>query len=220
MKARMEILDRIRQSLAVSADDTARRAETEARLKAHPRHTIPERGQLDPEGRIRLLTTILEGQSASIARLEQISDVPAEIARYLQEYGLEPALRIGRNRELEVLDWAGAGLDVSQGAANTHTASSCSTAFCAIAESGTLMLLSGPANPVTLDFLPDTHIVIIQAGDVLASYEEGWDRLRASGMPLPRTVNYISGPSRTADIEQTIFLGAHGPRRLHVVIVT
>jgi L-lactate dehydrogenase complex protein LldG len=60
---------------------------------------------------------------------------------------------------------------------------------------------------------------------VAASYEEGWTRLREAkrapdgSVALPRTVNFITGPSRTGDIEQRIELGAHGPRRLHIVLV-
>ena len=70
-------------------------------------------------------------------------------------------------------------------------------------------------------FLPETHFILIRAGDVVGSYEEAFDRLRAiyGEGSLPRTVNLISGPSRTADIEQTIVRGAHGPKRLHVVIL-
>ena len=90
--------------------------------------------------------------------------------------------------------------------------------FAAIAETGTLMLVSGRDTPTTLNFLPDTHIVVLRADQVLPHYEEGWSRLRASG-PMPRTVNFITGPSRTGDIEQRIQLGAHGPRRLHIVLV-
>lgn len=91
----------------------------------------------------------------------------------------------------------------------------------AAAETGTLFLVSGADNPTTLNFLPETHIVLICAGDVAGSYEEAFDRLRAiyGESTLPRTVNLISGPSRTADIEQTIVRGAHGPKRLHVVIL-
>ncbi len=93
----------------------------------------------------------------------------------------------------------------------------------AVAETGTLMLASGPGTPTTLNFLPDTHIVVLRAGQIVASYEDGWDliRARADGNPqtLPRTINMITGPSRTGDIEQRIQLGAHGPRRLHVVLV-
>ena len=55
----------------------------------------------------------------------------------------------------------------------------------------------------------------------LGPYEDAWDRLRAAEGEgrLPRTVNFITGPSRTGDIEQTIQMGAHGPRRLHVILV-
>jgi L-lactate dehydrogenase complex protein LldG len=80
------------------------------------------------------------------------------------------------------------------------------------------MLISGEATPTTLNFLPDTHVVVLRAGQVVASYEDGWDLLRERGA-LPRTVNFITGPSRTGDIEQRIELGAHGPRRLHVILV-
>ena len=91
-----------------------------------------------------------------------------------------------------------------------------------MAETGTLMLISGPQTPTTLNFLPDTHIVVLRAEQVVATYEDGWDLLRAGREApegLPRAVNFITGPSRTGDIEQRIELGAHGPRRLHIVLV-
>jgi len=96
-----------------------------------------------------------------------------------------------------------------------------SDALVAAAETGTLVLVSGADNPTTLSFLPETHFILIRASDVVGSYEEAFDRLRAiyGEGSLPRTVNLISGPSRTADIEQTIVRGAHGPKRLHVVIL-
>jgi L-lactate dehydrogenase complex protein LldG len=98
---------------------------------------------------------------------------------------------------------------------------SVSHAFAGVAETGTLVLTSGRDNPTTLNFLPDNHIVVVEAKDVVGDYETVWQRLRerfGTGN-LPRTVNMITGPSRSADIEQTLILGAHGPRRLHVIIV-
>ncbi len=82
-------------------------------------------------------------------------------------------------------------------------------------------MLSGSENPTTLNFLPDNHIVVLDAGDLVGDYESFWTALRGTlgkGV-LPRTVNWITGPSRSADIEQTMFLGAHGPRRLHIVLI-
>jgi L-lactate dehydrogenase complex protein LldG len=95
------------------------------------------------------------------------------------------------------------------------------SAMAAVAETGTLVAESGPHHPSTLNFVPETHIVVLPAGKVVGCYEDVWDSLReaAAGAPLPRTINFISGPSRTGDIEQTITLGAHGPRRLHVILV-
>jgi L-lactate dehydrogenase complex protein LldG len=83
------------------------------------------------------------------------------------------------------------------------------------------MLVSGAHTPTTLNFLPETHIVVVRRDQVVATYEDGWDRLRAATKTeaLPRAINFVTGPSRTADIEQHIELGAHGPRRLHIVLV-
>jgi L-lactate dehydrogenase complex protein LldG len=96
-----------------------------------------------------------------------------------------------------------------------------SHAFAGVAETGTLVLLSGPDNPTTLNFLPDTHFVMVSAADIAGDYETVWARIRAQYGPgaLPRTVNFITGPSRSADIEQTLILGAHGPRALHILAI-
>ncbi|MGH7055097.1 MAG: LutC/YkgG family protein, partial [Stellaceae bacterium] len=111
-------------------------------------------------------------------------------------------------------------LHIRRGRAEASDPASLTPAFAAIAETGTLMLISGAETPTTLNFLPDTHIVILHERQIVAAYEDAWDRLRArAGARLPRTVNFITGPSRTADIEQHLELGAHGPRRLHIVMV-
>ena len=95
----------------------------------------------------------------------------------------------------------------------------------ALAETGTLMLPSAPERPTTLNLLADTAVVVLRASRVVGAYEEAWDLLRAenhdarSGGFMPRNIMWVTGPSRSADIEQTLELGAHGPRRLHVVLV-
>jgi len=84
-----------------------------------------------------------------------------------------------------------------------------------------LALTSGSDNPTTLNFLPDNHFVMVAASDIVGDYESVWDKLRVryGRGAAPRTLNLITGPSRSGDIEQTLLLGAHGPRRLHIVIV-
>ena len=123
---------------------------------------------------------------------------------------------------LAALPWERAGtLEVTTGVSDGKQLASVSHAFAGVAETGTLILTSGQDNPTTLNFLPDNHVVVVEAKDVVGDYEAIWQRLReryGAGI-LPRTVNMITGPSRSADIEQTLILGAHGPRRLHVIIV-
>ena len=98
-------------------------------------------------------------------------------------------------------------------------------AFAAVAETGTLMLPSDPKRPTTLNLLSDTAIVVLRTSRVVGPYEDAWDLLRRerkdamTGGFMPRNVMLVTGPSRSADIEQTLELGAHGPRRLHVVLI-
>jgi L-lactate dehydrogenase complex protein LldG len=119
------------------------------------------------------------------------------------------------------MPWGETALEVREGVSDGSDLNGVSHAFGGVAETGTLVLVSGPDNPSTLNFLPDNHIVVVNARDVQGDYEEVWSRIRfAYGKgEMPRTVNYVTGPSRSGDIEQTILLGAHGPRRLHIVVV-
>ena len=110
-------------------------------------------------------------------------------------------------------------LSVVEGRGEANDLVSVTGAFAGVAETGTLVLLSGPEHPSTLNFLPETHIVVLRDEQLVGSYEDAWARLRARGRGMPRVVNMVTGPSRTADIEQTLQLGAHGPRRLHIVLI-
>jgi L-lactate dehydrogenase complex protein LldG len=112
-------------------------------------------------------------------------------------------------------------LDIQRGPSDGRDANSVSAAFAGIAETGTLALVSGADNPTTLNFLADNHIVVVPRDEIDADYESVFRKLRGvyGKGAVPRTVNFITGPSRSADIEQTLLLGAHGPRRLHIVVV-
>ena len=82
-----------------------------------------------------------------------------------------------------------------------------------VAETGSLALYSSVETPILANFLPENSIVWLRASDLVAHLEQAWP----SG-DMPRAVNLITGPSKTADIEQTIVYGAHGPKRLHIII--
>ena len=92
-------------------------------------------------------------------------------------------------------------------------------ALAGIAETGTLLVHSGAATPNTLHFLADTHIAVVDAGDIVGAYEDAWARLRSRLGAPPRSVTLITGPSRSSDIERIVQIGVHGPLRLHIVVV-
>jgi L-lactate dehydrogenase complex protein LldG len=165
---------------------------------------------------------MVEQAAGSIARVNDPADVPGEVAAFLRKYNLPMAARRGVDPRLASIPWECAGmLEITTGAPDPKMLSSVSHAFAGVAETGTLALTSGADNPTSLNFLPDNHIVVIDAKDVVGDFESVWQRLRETfgEAAMPRTVNLITGPSRSADIEQTLILGAHGPRRLHVIVV-
>lgn len=219
---RAQILGDLKRTLGRGGDDAARLKAVKARLKRHKANLIPERGTLDHQGRVALFRAQAEAVSASVAEIDGGADVPRAIAVWLRDQNLTPRVRHGADAGLARLPWhTAATLEVVQGRAEPHDAVSVSRAFAGVAETGTLILASGPDNPTSLNFLPETHIVVIEADKIAGAYEDVWARLRETygAGRMPRALNMISGPSRTADVEQTIQLGAHGPRRLHILIV-
>jgi len=221
MSARDKILSRIRTKTAAAGGDE-REAAVATRLASHPRNLVPQRGQGDDAHRTALFRTMMEAVGGTVEVVDDINDVPEAVAAYLRSGNLPARIRRGADPVLARLPWhRAATLEIDQGRAADADKASLTRAFAGIAESGTVIQLSGPDNPTTLNFLPEAHIVVLETADLLASYEEAWTRLReihGEGF-MPRTVNMISGPSRTADIEQTIVRPAHGPKNMHVIIV-
>jgi L-lactate dehydrogenase complex protein LldG len=221
-QARALVLSRIRAGLGIAGRDRTREAAVEERLRDHPRGTIPARARAEHEGLLELMTTMLAAQGAEVTRAATPDYAVRAIAGDLRNHNLPSRLRMGGDAQLAALPWDRTPqVELVFGPANGADHAGLSRAVAAAAETGTLVLVSGTDNPTTLAFLPETHFILVSAGDVVGSYEEAFDRLRAvyGEGALPRTVNLISGPSRTADIEQTIVRGAHGPKRLHVVIL-
>lgn len=225
MNARDEIFGGIRRALGRGPLGEKAAGELAARVAEHRRNLIPARAAaLDPAARVELFVAMAEAVQTTVARVAADQDVPAEVARYLAAENLPAELAMAPDPAVDGLPWNTRPLlQVRRGKAEPGDAVSLTPCLAAVAETGTLMVVSGETTPSTLNFLPDTHIVVLRAAQVVASYEDGWDllRRRAGGEPagLPRTVNFITGPSRTGDIEQRIELGAHGPRRLHVVLI-
>lgn len=220
--ARDGILAGIRSSLKRGRLDRQTEEELRSRIATHGRNPVPARATaLDYPQRIELFIAMAQEVQTTVARVSSPAAVPEAVARYLAAENLPAELVMAPDPSLDVAPWrAWPLLRVRRGRAEAEDKVSLTSCHAAIAETGTLMLISGPDTPTTLNFLPDTHIVVVRGEQVVATYEDGWDRLRAKAPEaLPRVINFITGPSRTADIEQHMELGAHGPRRLHIVLV-
>jgi L-lactate dehydrogenase complex protein LldG len=218
------VLGGLRRALkrGAEAPDAAARQAVDRRLDQVPRGPLPARAQIPPAAQVDLFEAMAVEQAASVTRIPSLDQVPAALADYLKSANLAPKVRLAPSPELENLPWHGQPLlEVETGRAQGSDQVSLTGAVAGIAETGTLLLASGPEAPTTLNFLPDNHVVVLKASQVVGAYEDALDRLREQHGPgsLPRALNFITGPSRTADIEQTIQLGAHGPRRLHVLLV-
>jgi L-lactate dehydrogenase complex protein LldG len=222
MSGREAILAKVRKSLGGGQNDAARLAAVEARLDKAPKGVIPERGQLDDKARRRLFVAMAERVSASVRQVKSHDDVPKAVAEYLRSRNLPAAIRVGADERLAQMPWGRQkALNVKHGASDGDDEAGVSHAFGAIAESGTLALTSGGDNPTTINFLPEHHIVVVDANDVAGDMETVLAKLRRQygKGEMPRTLNFITGPSRSGDIEQKLLLGAHGPRALHIIMV-
>ena len=157
----------------------------------------------------------LELGGGSLHQVKDYSAAASLITDFLVEKKLPMRLRLAP--ALKQMQWVDQ-IEVSYGKSDGDDLVSVTPAFCAIAETGSVILLSGAESPTTLNFLPDYHFVIVETSQLVAHIEDGWAKLRQQNS-IPRTINMITGPSKTADVEQTLQIGAHGPRQLRVIFV-
>jgi L-lactate dehydrogenase complex protein LldG len=214
MSARASIIARIRtrQGKAVSVRAAEREAVAQ-HIAAHPQSPRPH---VDADGVARFRDRALSLMT-SIEDVAAMQDLPAAVSRYLRGQGLPTAAVCWP--EFAALDWTAHGLQVEARAARDSDLVGITGAFCAVAETGTLMMCSGAQTPAAASLLPETHIAVVSRSRIVTGMEDAWALLRRDMDGMPRAVNFISGPSRTADIEQTVTLGAHGPYRVHVLLM-
>lgn len=149
---------------------------------------------------------------ADVRMLGSMADVPAAIADVLRGKNMAQRVHIAPDSAL-ALDLP--GIEVSRDAPGQNDAAVTEVPF-AIAETGTLAYPAGKGRPASWHFRPVLEIAVLRAADVVPELE---DVMRRLGGVLPSTLNLVSGPSRTGDIEQTMELGAHGPKSLAVLVV-
>ena len=198
MSARDRILDRVRRN-TVPAPEHVR--------------VLPAQGA--PSDPVAQFTAQAKKVHASVSRIASIDDLPSALADELRNRNLPAAIRTGTDPAFQ-RDWG--TVEHSTGPGRIAEPATLTRAEFALAETGSLVFASGPDNPVTLNFLGETHFAVVHAGDIKGGFEDLFAAWRARGL-TPRTTNFVTGPSRSADIGQTLQLGAHGPVALHVFIV-
>lgn len=216
---RSQVLSAVRKALGRELDGASEPELVRERLE-HPRaNTVPARGRLQQPELTELFVTEAARAGASVATVARIEEVPAAVADYCAEHALPSTAVMAEASPLRHLSWQASGLASENRLVRSGDSLAVGSAVAGIAETGTLVMLSGPENPVTANFLPENHVIVLRTRDLLGASEDLWAMLRERGAPLPRTVNWITGPSRSGDIEMTMLMGAHGPIRLHVVLV-
>ncbi|TMH18020.1 MAG: lactate utilization protein C [Betaproteobacteria bacterium] len=239
--SRDTVLARVRQALGKTGTDPAAMADAQAYLDAHARGPAPV---LDANRILRFIRRAGDMES-TVARVSRRDEIPAAVAAYLDTLELAPSLAVPLSSEpnsqlisqlssqlssqkwhrgvcwpeFADLDWAQAGLIVEARPTVGDDRLGITGVFCAIAETGTLVVLSGADTPTATTLLPDTHVAIVSTSRIVDTMEDAFALIRTERGSVPRAINMISGPSRTGDIEQTIVLGAHGPFRVHILVV-
>ena len=211
--ARERVLGAVRRSLRRAGPlPESVRAGLDRRLAA----PIPNLKPALSEDPVSLFVRKANAVHTRTSMVPTVAGVSEVVVRHIEDNGLDDAIVVAP--ELEGVQWSNR-LAVERRAARGSDQLSVTGAFAGIAETGSVMLFSGPESPTTLNFLPEDHIVVLRESRIVPHPEDAWALLREERSSMPRTVNLICGPSKTGDVELVILEGAHGPRRFHVVVV-
>ena len=213
--SRTEIFSRLQQaSTDTTKTNDAGVVEIKEYISKHERGVLP----VYSENILERFISKVEEVAATVECIKNTTDLSAAVYEYMSLNNIEPNLVIAPSETLKKVNWQNE-ITVEYRPAHAKDMTTLTMAYAGIAETGSLVLCSSSTSPTTLNFMPDNNICIINQDKIYPYMEDAWDLLRKDGMGMPRAINFITGPSRTADVEQTIQLGAHGPRRLHVIIL-
>ncbi|MEQ9106370.1 MAG: lactate utilization protein [Limnobacter sp.] len=212
--AKSEILKRIRslQSRPVSLHNNEVTL-AKGYINRHNRGPAPK----PVENVVALFEEKSRAMLCTVQRVKTEQAAAQACADYLAEHQLEGTVAIWP--ALKHMDWTVLTHESRVGAPTGDDLIGISAVAYAVAETGTLVFASQPDQPASTHLLPETHVAIVREDQVVHTMEDAFERLRKDGRAMPRALNFVSGPSRTADIEQTIVLGAHGPYRVHLILV-
>ncbi|HCH24889.1 MAG TPA: hypothetical protein DE179_11415 [Oceanospirillaceae bacterium] len=215
-QSRHQILSRIRKGLGRHALSVDKQQALTAAMAQPSRNLVPQRAQASGPAAIDMFIAMATEAAAEIIHLDKLAQLPEQLKSLLPERDARP-LVIASETQLTSLDWQAAGVVTAQRVAQKGDLISLTSCMTGVAETGTLVLKSGASSPTTLNLLPDIHCVVLFKDQIIGGYEDAWDLVRQE--KLPRTVNFITGPSRSADIEQKLQMGAHGPKRLIIYLI-
>ncbi|EKD55173.1 MAG: hypothetical protein ACD_60C00025G0070 [uncultured bacterium] len=213
--SREHILARIRKSLHRGKLTAVDENKLEKEMQKHLPSTLPKHSISTKEELTQLFIDKATQSLAKIIAIESFLSAPSVIDNILKKEKLPLQIRMENDPLLSTLSWS--QIEIKKGRAMESDKASLTHSFCGVAETGTLVLLSSEQSPTTLNFLPEIHIVLLSLNKIVGYYENAWDLIRAE-KNMPRTVNFITGPSRTADIEQTVQIGIHGPKQLYILL--
>lgn len=218
--SREDIFANIRRGLKRGEPSPEQRQLGLDRIQARTRNLIPARAQLPHQEQIELFRQMATTAAAEIIELGSPNELPQAVAQWLKHQQIDQLVS-ATDPELTGLDWSQAdGISIEHRVAQSGDRASLTCCHAGIAETGTLMLHSNENSPITLNFLPDCHLVLLKHSQIVGVYEDAWDKLRETrGDHWPRTVNMITGPSRSADIGQVLHMGAHGPCALVILLL-
>lgn len=217
MSARENILGRIRKAQGRGGSEpTAQELEqVRANIARHAAGPIPAIGRASDL--VLQFKHECDRVGTTHGEVESRESVPGEVRRYLEANGLPQRVVVWH--ELAALDWNGARIAIDDRRAEAADRTSVTSCFCSVAETGTVLLLSSAETPKATALLPETHICVVSRARMVPNMEAAFALLRAERGEPPRATWFVSGASRTADIEQTLVVGAHGPYRVHVILI-
>ena len=218
--ARENIMRRIKQSLGKTREtkplNMNRRKWALDKIAEHHCGPTPFTST-DHEVRVENFIRCAQLLSSSVVQLSALEDVPEAINAYLIEHGL--GLKLTAWETFRSLPFDSAEIQVEFGLAQAECKVGLTGALSGIAETGTVLICTDAEAPPLNAFLPETHLVVINRSSIVSTMEEAFGMVRHCYAVWPRGVHFVSGPSRTADIAQTLVMGAHGPYRVHLMIV-
>ena len=216
--ARQQILGRIRSGLKRGPLNAQQQTHLSQELTSRTRTTQPARAKVTGPAALNDFKAMALEVATEIVELASLEQLPQAMSQLMQDSNIvHQPLVLADEADLVALNWAAAGIDTEIRVSTKGDSVSLTNSLCGVAETGTLVLRSSPHSPTTLNLFPDIHCAVLHKDSIVAGYEDAWDWVRDGG--IPRTVNFVTGPSRSADLEQTLRMGAHGPKRLVIFLV-